>query len=100
MTEPETEPDPLGGLTGVAAGALERVAIRMRESGLTLAAWRLDVSAAEGQGTIFLVETPGGGTLFRGDGVCLGWPQQRLEAAYQRLLPGGSDAEPDPGQFG
>ena len=49
---------------------------------------------------IFLVETPGGGSLFRGDGVCLGWPQGRLEAAYRRLLPGGSDPEPDPGQAG
>ena len=100
MAEPETEVDPLEGLTGVTGGALERIAIRMRESGVTLSAWRLGVSTAEGQGAIFLVETPGGGTLFRGDGVCLGWPQQRLESAYRLLLPGTVDAEPDAGQLG
>lgn len=100
MTEPEIEIDPLEGLTDVAAGALERVAIRTRESGLTLAAWRLAASSAQGEGTIFLVETPGGGALFRGDGVFLGWPQPRLEAAYRRLQPGGGEPEPDAGQLG
>lgn len=100
MAQPEVEVDPFEGLTAVAAGELERVAIRMRESELTLSAWRLGIATAQGPGTIFLVETLGGGGLFRGDGVCLGWPQQRLEAAYRRLLPGGGDPDPDPGQAG
>jgi hypothetical protein len=100
MTQPETEPDPLEGLSDAAGATLDRVAMRTRESDLTLSAWRLGFVTAQGEGVIFLVETPGGGTLFRGDGVCLGWPQQRLEAAYRRLLPGGSDPEPDAGQLG
>lgn len=100
MTQPETEPDPLEGLSDAAGATLDRVAIRTRENTLTFSAWRLGVSSAQGEGVIFLVETPGGGTLYRGDGVCLGWPQQRLEAAYRLLLPGGSDPEPDPGQAG
>ena len=100
MTQPVTEPDPLEGLSDATGATLDRVAIRTRESGLTFSAWRLGVSWAQGEGVIFLVETPGGGTLYRGDGVCLGWPQQRLEAAYRLLLPGGSDPEPDAGQAG
>jgi hypothetical protein len=98
--EPGSEPDPLEGFTEVACAALERIAIRTRESGLTLSAWRLGVSTAQGEGVILLVETPGGGALFRGDGVCLGWPQQRLEAVYRRLLPDGGDPEPNVGQLG
>ncbi len=100
MAEHETEVDPLEGLTDVAAGELERVAIRLRESDVTLSAWRLGLTSSEGSGAIYLVETLGGGTLFRGDGLCLGWPQQRLEAAYRRLLPGGGNPEPDGPAFG
>ena len=100
MSKPETELEPLEGLTEVVGGELERVAIRLRESDLTLSAWRLAFVAAQGKGVIVLVETPGGGALLRGDGISLGWSQERLEAAYRLLLPGGSDPEPDPGQAG
>jgi hypothetical protein len=100
MTEPETGPDRLAGSLDLAAGELERIAIRTRESGLTLSAWRLGVSSGKSEGAIFLVETPGGGTLFRGDGICLGWSQERLEETYRRLLPDGGDAEPSVGQLG
>jgi hypothetical protein len=100
MTEPKIEASSLAGGIDLAAGELERVAIRTRESGLTLSAWRLAVSSASGVGGIYLVETPGGGTLFRGDGICLGWPQDRLEEVYQRLRPGGGDPEPSVGQLG
>lgn len=92
--------DPLDGLTNPSCAALERMAIRSRESTLTLSAWRLEVSAEQGQGVIVLVETPGGGSLYRGEGLFLGWSQERLEAAYRRLLPGGGDAEPDTIQGG
>lgn len=100
MAQTETEPDPLEGLTDAAGAGLTRVAIRTRESGSTLSAWRLSVSTMQGEGAIVLVETPGGGALFRGEGVCLGWPQRRLEAAYQRLSPAGGGPEPDAGQLG
>jgi hypothetical protein len=100
MSKPETELEPFEGLTEVVGGELERVAIRLRESAMTLSAWRLGFVSAQGKGVIFLVETPGGGSLLRGDGICLGWPQQRLEAAYHRLLPGGGSSEPDAGQLG
>jgi hypothetical protein len=96
MTEPEAaEPDPLRGVTNPSCSGLERMAIRLRESTHTLSAWRLGVTCDEGRGAIALVETPGGGTLYRGEGLFLGWPQERLEAAYRRLLPGGGEPEPD-----
>jgi hypothetical protein len=98
-TEP-AEPDPLEGLTNPAGTALERVAIRTRESALTLSAWRLAVEADQGHGTIDLVETPGGGSLYRGDGLFLGWPQARLGAGYRLLVPGGGDPEPEALQLG
>jgi len=102
MTEPEqgAEADPLPGLTHASCAGLERMAIRLRESTHTLSAWRLDITCDEGPGAILLVETPGGGTLYRGEGLFLGWPQERLEAAYRRLLPGGGEREPDVVQGG
>ena len=96
MTEREAaEPDPLVGVTDPSCSALERSAIRVRESEVTLSAWRLGVSCDEGPGAIVLVETPGGGSLYRGEGVFLGWPQERLEAAYRRLLPASNDPQMD-----
>jgi hypothetical protein len=101
MTESDlTDADVFEGLSDVAVAALESVPIRMRENGFALSAWRLSVQAGQGQGVIFLVQMPGGGALFRGDGIFLGWPQARLEAAYRRLLPSGGDPDPDPGQAG
>ena len=79
---------------------LDRVAVRTREDRATLSAWRLSVSAAQGEGKICLFEIRGGATLYRGEGIFLGWPQTQLEAAYRGLLPPATDPEPDAGQFG
>jgi hypothetical protein len=101
MTESERpRPDPLRGVTNPSCADLERMAIRLRESAVTLSAWRLAITCDEGTGAIVLVETPGGGSLFRGEGLFLGWAQERLEAAYKRLLPGGGDSGPDVVQGG
>jgi hypothetical protein len=81
------------------AGALERVAIRTRESLVTLAGWRLCASTPAGSGSITRIDGAAG-ARFRGEGAYLGWPQARLAAEYQRLLPKGEDPAPDPGQFG
>lgn len=78
---------------------LERVAIRIRESGVTLAGWRLATSTPAGAGSITRVDGLAG-PCFRGDGAFLGWSQERLAAEYQRLLPKPEDPLPDPGQFG
>lgn len=53
---------------------------------MTLSAWRMEVSAPEGSGTLVRVETPGG-TLFRGEGWFLGWAQDAMGRAWDELLP-------------
>jgi hypothetical protein len=87
-TEP-TSPAPAAvtGLTDARTIALERYAIRTRENGVTRAAWRLEVESAEGPGTIVCVDAEADQTHYRGEGVFLGWPRERLEAAYFALRP-------------
>jgi len=48
--------------------------------------WRIAADAPRGPGTIVLAEH-GAQKFYRGEGVFLGWPQDRLEAAYRALLP-------------
>ena len=79
-------PQRIAGLTEPRTLPLERVAIRLRESSVTLSAWRLAASAPEGEGTLVRVETSGG-ALLRGEGWFLGWTQEALSAAWAELLP-------------
>ncbi|HZX41652.1 MAG TPA: hypothetical protein VFE93_07420 [Myxococcaceae bacterium] len=81
-----TPPQRIAGLTQPTVRPLERVAIRLRESSVTLSAWRMAVSAPEGVGTLVRVETSGG-TLFRGEGWFLGWNQEAMSTAWTELLP-------------
>ena len=85
---PVTAPAPkrIAGLTDPEVRPLERVAIRLRESSVTLSAWRMAVSAPEGAGTLVRVETPGG-SLYRGEGCFLGWAQEAMSTAWAELLP-------------
>ena len=86
-----TPPRSIGGLTEPMVQTPERVAIRLRESTVTLSAWRMAVSAPEGSRTLVRVETPGG-SLFRGEGWFLGWTQEAMSTAWLELLP---PSEPD-----
>ena len=79
--------------------SLERVAIRTRESGVTLAGWRLSASTPTGPGAITRV-AGAAGDWYRGEGAFLGAPQSQLSAEYERLRPSPGDPLPDPGQFG
>jgi hypothetical protein len=72
-------------LTNPIVRSLERVPIRMRESGVTHAGWRMEIGSDEGDGTIVLIELAVDRSAYRGDGVFLGWSQERLAAAYQAL---------------
>jgi hypothetical protein len=83
--------DPLAGLSGVRFLSLERSLIRTRESSATLSAWRLAAAADQGEGTILLLQGPAEGPLFRGEGVFLGWAQEKLAAAYAALRPSPAD---------
>ncbi len=75
------------GLTNPRGLALDRFPIRSREASVTLSAWRLTVGADEGAGTIALVELGPGAAAYRGDGIFLGWTQDRLAGAYAALRP-------------
>lgn len=86
-TVPETAPGDVPGLTGARATGLERVPTRSRENAVTRSSWRLSVVSAEGEGAIVLAETSACEPIFRGEGVFLGWPAQRLRAAYEALRP-------------
>ena len=99
MDEPAIE---LHGLTRLRAGALERVSIRRRESAITTAAWRLTFEADQGTGTITRVEAGAGALHWRGDGVVLGWPVDRLAELYALLTRavGGDDPGIDFQQLG
>ncbi len=98
LTEPEATA--LQGLTNPRSIGLERSPIRAREASVTLAAWRLTVASDEGQGTITLVEVSPADVAYRGDGIFLGWPQERLAAAYQALAPKDEAPAPETQQLG
>jgi uncharacterized damage-inducible protein DinB len=66
--------------TGTIMRSLERVPIRVRESGTTISAWQMIVDTPGGSGTITLLDN-----FYRGERIFLGWPQERLAAEYQRL---------------
>lgn len=79
--------DPLAGLRDARCIAVERSPIRTRESLVTRSAWLLRATSAAGDGTISLIELSPTVSLYRGDGVFLGWSSDRLQAAYRTLLP-------------
>ncbi len=81
-----TPPKRIAGLTEPEVKPLERVAIRLRESSVTLSAWRMAIAGPEGTGTLVRVETPGG-PLLRGEGWFLGWTQEAMSTAWAELLP-------------
>jgi len=92
--------DPLEGVTGARCVSLERVPIRTREDSVTRSGWRISVACEEGPGAIVLLELSPSVSLCRGEGVFLGWPADRLEAAYRVLRPPAGEPEPDLLQLG
>lgn len=78
----------LMGLSGVIPELPERVSIRTRANDLPLHAWKVQIACEQGCGALLRIQIPRQGIHYRGDGVFLGWPQERLAAAYQTLHPG------------
>ncbi len=91
--EPDV-PELVPGLTNARGLALERFLIRTRTSASTQSGWRLLAESDQGGGAIVFVEISSSETFYRGEGVFLGWPQDRLAAAYAALIP-----EPEPDGF-
>ena len=109
-------PKDVAGLTNASARSLERVPIRTRDSNVTRSAWRMEVECDGGTGGITVIELssdrvvglsgdrvaegsrdsdgsprqPDHSTtrqlVRRGDGLFLGWPQERLAEVYDALL--------------
>lgn len=84
----------VAGLTNAVVRSFERTSIRMRGSGATQSAWRMEIASDAGKGAIVLIDLPSGQSVYRGDGTFLGWSQQQLAAAYQGLR-----TEPDEPPF-
>ena len=79
---------------------LERVNVRSRGSQVTRSAWRLEASSPAGSGSIVLLELSAEESFYRGDGIFLGWSQDRLAGAYQALAPKSDEPEPELPQLG
>ena len=76
--------------------SLERTPIRMRESGVTLSAWRMTIQTNAGMGTITLLDSGS----YRGEGPFMGWPQQQMRELYTRLATQGDPPQNDLQQWG
>ena len=63
---------------------LTRVPIRLRDSDVTRAGWRMEIDSDSGPGTITRIENDGS-ILWRGDGIFLGATQEQLAATYDEL---------------
>ena len=85
-SSPES-PELVPGLANPRALSLERFPVRTREGSTTRSAWRLLVASDQGEGAIVFVEASPAETFYRGDGIFLGWAQERMAAAYQALRP-------------
>jgi hypothetical protein len=73
------------GLGNATVRSLERFPIRTRDTEALQSAWRMEIESDAGNGSIMLVDLPGGEAIFRGEGHFLGWPQDRLAAVFNQL---------------
>ncbi len=85
---PASPPEELvPGVKNPRAFVLERFPIGLRGESEVQSAWRLSVASDEGPGAITRVEISPEEMFYRGEGVFLGWRQERMAAAYLALLP-------------
>ncbi|HQQ76406.1 MAG TPA: hypothetical protein PLB01_03550 [Thermoanaerobaculia bacterium] len=87
--------DPLAGIL-VSSHRVERIAARARDVAHTFSAWALSVHTAQGPGRIVRIELTPETTLWRGDGVFLGWTTERLVAAWDALRAAEPETESSP----
>ena len=66
---------------------------------MTRAGWRLEVECAQGRGAIVLAEASAAESWHRGEGILLGWTQEKLAEVYQALTRR-DDPEADSPQLG
>lgn len=99
MSDP-IDPKEFEGISGIVAKPMERVNVRSRESQVTQSAWKLEVTSPKGAGAILVVEVSPQETHYRGEGLFLGWSQERLAGAYRALAPKTDDTDPEMPQLG
>ena len=92
MAQENGSSSPISGLVNPRTVSLERFPVRTRDSALTCSAWRLQVETDKGSGALVLIEYSPENAFYRGEGVFLGWTQERMAAAYKTFVP---DPEPD-----
>src|SRR5258708_258460 len=80
-----SEPKDVAGLTAVRVESLRRVPLRTRQSGVTRAGWRLEVACAQGVGSVVVAEVSASETWYRGEGILLGWTQEKLAELHGAL---------------
>lgn len=73
----------------------ERVQVRSRENGVTLAAWRLELVLPGGNRAAIVFAEP----WYRGEGALLGATQERLAEIWRATLPP-DETPPDHQQWG
>lgn len=88
-------PKDVCGLIQATAAPLERVPLRRREDRSFSSGWRLEVSAAQGTGTIVAVSLPDGTSCHRGEGMFLGWEQPRLAEVYAAMTASDDTSGPE-----
>ena len=87
-------PRDVAGLTAVIIDSFRRAPLRTRASNITRAGWRLELSCSEGRGAVVVAEASAAEVWHRGEGLLLGWPQEKLEELYKALT--ASDELSDP----
>jgi hypothetical protein len=71
----------------------------MRESGATLAGWRVELKLPQGEAAIVHADLDKARSFYRGEGALLGASQERLAELWKAAL-SNSDPEPDFPQYG
>ncbi|HEY3350068.1 MAG TPA: hypothetical protein VGM13_09865 [Thermoanaerobaculia bacterium] len=87
--------DPLEGIL-ISVHRVERVAARARDVAHTFSAWALSVETEQGAGRIVRIELTPDATLWRGDGIFLGWTTERLATAWDALRAAEPETEAAP----
>jgi hypothetical protein len=84
-----------GKVDGMEVVSRERVHIRSRESGVTVAAWRIDLLLDDGRRGAIVFADP----HYRGEGALLGTPAEKLAELWAEAISPHED-EPDLPQLG
>ncbi len=84
------------GLTALRTESLRRVPLCTRQATSHRPGWRLDLACTQGQGAIVIAEVSPSETWLRGEGILLGWPQEKLAELHAALTAGEAEGNVGP----